>query len=194
MRESINGFKQLGEDLVGVEIGVWRGESALQILQNLPIKMLYLVDPYIKYNEYNINEISSHQNMDDNKEYARELLKVYADRITWVEKKASHAVFDIPDNVDFVYIDGNHKAEFVKQDIENYYPKVRKLGILAGHDFQKEEIRYTVLEFNKDKEHDLWSFPFQFPNVLLDWDEEWRLHTVPSDRISIDQEDWWLCK
>jgi hypothetical protein len=38
----------------------------------------------------------------------------------------------------------------------------------------------------------LWSFPFEEANEMIDWEEEWRLYKVPSDRISIDQEDWWM--
>lgn len=194
MRESINGFKQLGNDLVGVEIGVWRGESALSILQNLSIKTLYLIDPYVEYDEYNVNEISGHPNMVENENVAKDILSEYKNKIIWVKKKANDAIIDISNNVDFVYIDGNHAGGYVKMDIENYYTKVRNGGILAGHDFQKIEVRHNVLEFNKNKNHDLYSFPFEKANHIHDWDEEWRVYTVPSHRISVDQEDWWLIK
>ena len=40
-----------------------------------------------------------------------------------------------PDGLDFVYIDGNHAEPFVREDITNYYTKVRPGGILGGHDF-----------------------------------------------------------
>lgn len=36
---------------------------------------------------------------------------------------------------DGVYIDANHKYEHVKQDITLWLPKVRKGGVLAGHDY-----------------------------------------------------------
>ena len=194
MRESTKAFKQLGEFLVGVEIGVWIGENALSILQNTDIEMLYLVDPYIEYDEYNINEISSHPVMGSNEAHAKKILEPYKDRITWVKKKAHDAIEDIPNNLDFVYIDGNHCGNYVKSDIKDYYPKVRKDGILAGHDFQKSAVREHVINFNKDKEHPLWSFPFTNANEIHDWDEEWRVHTVPSSRISVGQEDWWIVK
>lgn len=194
MRESVNGFRKLGNDLVGVEIGVWRGESALGILQNLPIKKLYLVDPYIKYDGYNISEISGHPHMEENEAIAREVLGDYDDKIVWIKKKAHDALVDIPDDVDFVYIDGNHNSVYVRQDIEDYYPKVREGGILAGHDFQKAEIAREVMKFNKDKNHDLWTFPFKEANFMHDWVKEWKVYTVPSHRISVDQEDWWLEK
>ena len=38
-------------------------------------------------------------------------------------------------SLDFVFIDANHSYEFVKDDIKHWYPKVKKGGILAGHDY-----------------------------------------------------------
>jgi hypothetical protein len=38
-----------------------------------------------------------------------------------------------PDNYfDWIYIDGNHLYEFVKQDLESYFPKIKSGGIVAG--------------------------------------------------------------
>lgn len=38
-------------------------------------------------------------------------------------------------SLDFVFIDAEHSYEAVKQDIINWLPKVKKGGILAGHDY-----------------------------------------------------------
>ncbi len=37
--------------------------------------------------------------------------------------------------LDFVYVDAQHHYEAVKQDIEMWAPKIRRGGILAGHDY-----------------------------------------------------------
>jgi hypothetical protein len=39
------------DELVGVEIGTAKGDNALSILQELPIKKLFLIDPYTSYAE-----------------------------------------------------------------------------------------------------------------------------------------------
>jgi predicted O-methyltransferase YrrM len=38
-------------------------------------------------------------------------------------------------SLDGVFIDADHTYEAVKMDIQNWMPKVRKGGILAGHDY-----------------------------------------------------------
>ena len=38
-------------------------------------------------------------------------------------------------SLDFVYIDGNHYFEYVVQDIAFWSKKVRKGGIVSGHDY-----------------------------------------------------------
>jgi hypothetical protein len=103
-------LKNFKNDLVGVEIGVAKGENAKVMLNALPIKKLYLIDPYVN------NPFRS-------------------DRVRFIKKKSEHAVADVPDNLDFVYIDGDHSYEACKKDIELYYPKVRSGGVIGGHDF-----------------------------------------------------------
>ena len=43
-----------GKDLIGVEIGVYKGEHAKWMLKNKDIKKLYLVDPYENYLDWNV--------------------------------------------------------------------------------------------------------------------------------------------
>lgn len=46
------------------------------------------------------------------------------------------AVDAYPDNYfDFVYIDGDHSYKGAKSDLRNYYPKVKRGGVIAGHDY-----------------------------------------------------------
>jgi|ETNvirenome_6_85_1030632.scaffolds.fasta_scaffold08475_2 hypothetical protein len=46
----------------------------------------------------------------------------------------THIYFD-DRHMDFVYIDGDHSYEAVKQDIADWWPKIKQGGILAGHDY-----------------------------------------------------------
>jgi predicted O-methyltransferase YrrM len=39
------------------------------------------------------------------------------------------------ESIDFCFIDANHTYDFVKKDILAYLPKMKKGGIIAGHDY-----------------------------------------------------------
>ena len=52
-------------------------------------------------------------------------------------KNSFEAINEFSDcSVDLLFIDGNHQCECVKNDIANYYPKVKLGGIICGHDYQ----------------------------------------------------------
>lgn len=145
-------------DLVGVEIGVCRGDNAGFILSTLPIKKLFLIDPYVGYEKFKYNVgWTNHTQSDFNDDFriAKERLKEFEDKIKFIRKKSEDAAGDVPDDLDFVYIDGNHDYEFVKRDVELYYPKVKRGGVLGGDNFESifPSVPRAVLEF-VDK-HDL---------------------------------------
>jgi len=123
---------------IGVEIGVLRGYNAKNLLKNLEIKKLYLIDPYVEYYEY---ENQKHRfeplTYKKEKKYAHNLLKPYADKIIWIEKLSEKSLNDIPIHpaLDFVYIDGNHTYEFVKKDLELFFPRLTFNGVIGGHDY-----------------------------------------------------------
>lgn len=134
------------EPLVGVEIGVFHGNNSLRILQMLPIKHLYLVDPFEDYPDYNTPLI-----IPSGFDIALSKLEPFYDRITPLQMKSKEASGVIPNELDFVYIDGNHSYEYVKKDIETYYPKIRVGGVIGGHDItdnlSSEDIRRAASEF-----------------------------------------------
>ena len=122
-------------DLVICEIGTEYGINAKDILERFDIKTFYLIDPYVTYNGIREGSISG-EDGENVKKFAKEYLKEYEDKLVWIEKFSWDAVNDIPDNLDFVYIDGEHTEEAVTKDMELYYPKVKVGGVFAGHDFE----------------------------------------------------------
>lgn len=104
----------------GVEVGVKEGWNALQILQDYT-GHLYLVDIW--------------NNMDDF-DHCKELLKNYYSRTTYIRTNSIEAACLFSDNdLDFVYIDADHRYKSVKSDYKAWYPKVRPGGIISGHDY-----------------------------------------------------------
>lgn len=121
--------------LIGCEIGVRKGTNAENILTILDMRKLYLVDPYETYTEMQSNGKTVEDSPHIFLENAKKKLKRFGDKKIFIFKRSEDAITDIPDNLDFCYIDGCHDYVVVKSDIELYYPKVKNGGVLGGHDF-----------------------------------------------------------
>lgn len=55
------------------------------------------------------------------------------------------------EHFDWIYIDANHTYEAVKNDILKWLPKVKKGGILSGHDFNPDPNNIVFESFGVDK-------------------------------------------
>jgi hypothetical protein len=56
--------------------------------------------------------------------------------ITPIRKSSVEAAKDYADaSLDFVFIDGDHRYECVLEDIKAWLPKIKNLGVIAGHDY-----------------------------------------------------------
>ncbi|QYW08130.1 O-methyltransferase [Lokiarchaeota virus WyrdV1] len=117
------------DSVIGAEIGVDKGRNAKSILTELNIDKLYLVDAWFNYKEIQANR--------PQKTNFKFVLREFENdkRVEIIRAFSINAVKEIVDNsLDFVYIDANHLYEFVYQDINLWYNKVKKGGIIAGHD------------------------------------------------------------
>lgn len=137
----IQDINKLGENLKGVEIGSYIGESSLIFLSFHNISKLTCVD--IGYHKL------FHERLDT---------FIKNKKCVFMEMSSSNANQKIiEDDFDFIYIDGDHTYDFVKNDIEIWYPKVKKGGILCGHDYfndsvwsVKKVVDEFVLKYNLD--------------------------------------------
>ena len=124
---------------VGAEIGVHDEEHALDLLEELPIGKLYLIDPYLSYENYYEsvgNPNKTQKALDERMRVAKSITKKYGDKVVFIRKLGEDAAKHFKDeSLDFVYIDGNHQYEFVKKDVEKFYSKVKKGGIIGGDDY-----------------------------------------------------------
>ena len=120
---------------VGAEIGVETGRYSQVLLGRNPgLKKLFLVDAWKAYPGY--RDHVSQEKVDGLLEQAKERLKADLHRVEFVRKYSLDAVKDFPDrSLDFVYIDANHGLPWVMDDICAWEAKVRKGGIVAGHDY-----------------------------------------------------------
>lgn len=114
---------------VGVEIGVAQGHSAKALLDH-GVRFLYLIDPWADYDDL----------LDRNppgawEECYRTVVACYPSRHAVLRMTSAEAARYVPGNLDFVWVDGNHRYEWVRSDLELYWPKLKPGGILCGHDY-----------------------------------------------------------
>jgi len=111
---------------IGVEVGIWEGEYTEKFCKE-GIKM-YGIDPWKARGR------QSQVQQDARCLRAIERLKPYDCEV--IRKRSAQCVTDFKDeSLDFVYIDGDHSYRFVVEDIREWSKKVRKGGIVSGHDY-----------------------------------------------------------
>lgn len=117
---------------IGAEVGTANGRFALTLVKNIPNLRLYCIDAYKQYGENEHDGTQAQLNLCFS--MAQVKLKDYD--VTFIRKMSLEALNDFPDNtLDFVYIDANHLFDYVMQDIIQWSRKVRRGGIVAGHDY-----------------------------------------------------------
>lgn len=98
-----------------VEIGVQQGRTTKYVLENCP-----LIEKYIGV------DISDSSGVSDS-------------RFVFMKMRSTTASLIFPSqSVDLVFIDADHSYESVKDDISHWKSKVKKGGILCGHDYGNE--------------------------------------------------------
>ena len=158
------GFKE------GAEIGVCKGKFSRVFFWNVPDLHLHCIDtwksnPQDPGDEGLLNE--------SNFNHAWKILQPF--NVSFMMRASMDAVNDFEDeSLDFVYIDANHTFDYVMEDIINWSKKVKKGGIVSGHDY----------------------FRLRFMNVILAVDTYLKAH--PELKGYITSEDhtpsWWFIK
>lgn len=121
----------------GVEIGCFKGEFSKEILNRWDGE-LYMVDVWSELGDEYID--GSNHKYHNNTVYQECLNNVYefGSRAIMIRTSSDKAYKLFSDeSLDFIYIDANHAYDFVKQDIQYWYPKVKKGGLVMGHDYLK---------------------------------------------------------
>lgn len=117
-----------------VELGAWKGRSSaflvVEAKNKSPNIKIHIVDTWLGSEEHT-EEMKGNLYEKFKSNMAR-LDGLYQEhRMTTNE--AAHLFED--KSLDGVFIDADHSYEAVKKDIADWMPKMRKGGILAGHDY-----------------------------------------------------------
>jgi predicted O-methyltransferase YrrM len=109
-----------------VEIGVAEGVSGRQLREVLdPQGTLYLIDPYDRSKlPISLAEIAAR----------RSVRRVRRGDVVWIRKTSHDASAGWREPIDFLFIDGDHSWEAVRQDWDDWTVHVRHGGRVALHD------------------------------------------------------------
>lgn len=133
--------------LVGAEIGVWQGNTSYKLLDAFGDLFLYMFDTWgskpasddWKFTgdplAYQPPEVWQKV-----KELAEHVQIAFQGRCSIQERPSTDIPVMIEDGMlDFAFIDADHSLAAVRADIAAWWPKIKKGGILSGHDYLTED-------------------------------------------------------
>jgi MMP 1-O-methyltransferase len=128
-----NAARQCSGKGVIVEIGSWKGKSTSWLGHGSKAgakTRIYAVDPHIGSQEHQVGGgVWTFEEFKRNIEASG-----VNDIVVPIVKTSEAAAKNFSERVEFVFIDGAHEYEAVKQDFDLWYPKVVEGGIIAFHD------------------------------------------------------------
>jgi hypothetical protein len=140
-----------------IEVGVWKGMSAsymaVEIINSGKKIKFDCVDnwEFIENLQSDISQESFSENIYDT--FLKNINPVQH-IITPIKELSWDGAKHYEDNsLDFVFIDAAHDYESVKKDINAWFPKIKKGGIISGHDYAwSDDVKKAVDEFFVGKE------------------------------------------
>lgn len=145
-----------------VEVGTHRADFACQIMRKWDGNFLYCVDPWTVpegYEEQAVLLPGKGVDRELDMDIARRRLAGFGNRVSFVRLPSVEAFTSFADrSLDFVYIDGDHRYRQVSTDLMVWWRKIKKGGILAGHDFISRvqysaymDVQKAVMRFVKSR-------------------------------------------
>lgn len=137
------------------EIGVFKGITTKYLALCDHIDTVYAVDPwkYTKgYTDHkkllgNVRRKDSHGASIPANTWDQLFKHVHKDlskfpKINIVRETSEDASVIVPNELDMIFIDGDHTYKAVMQDLELWIPKIKPGGIISGHDFTWTQDNY----------------------------------------------------
>jgi GR25 family glycosyltransferase involved in LPS biosynthesis len=132
-------LKHLGLNKRGAEIGVGDGNFSEILIRDAAFSEFYSIDSWsvdIYDTFYPDGRHYINEQAEACYQKTTERLSQFGGRSKIIRDTSVNASARFPDEFfDFVYIDADHTEEAVKLDLDAWFPKVRKGGMLAGHDY-----------------------------------------------------------
>ena len=163
----------------GVELGVLRGPGFQYLIKNCPnlhltgVDIFYPDSEWHKWNEKTTEKLQETTPVpwyDGNDKKFKdtfgftnlvEFCDRFKPRAKLIRDFTNKAHVHFKDNsLDFVFIDASHIYKYVAEDIDLWEPKVKKGGLVSGHDLDFPDVKKAVAErnimFNKGPDNVWW--------------------------------------
>lgn len=151
----------------GVEIGVWKGNFSECLLETTNLKKIYSIDPWDK-TKTNYKNKWTQKKITEAYEETKKKLKKFKQRSIIIKKTNEESLTLFKEfYFDFLYLDALHDYMSVKNDLNSWWKKIKKGGIMAGHDYCNKKnfgVIEAVDEFVKEKKLKLFLTKDKFPS------------------------------
>lgn len=149
-----------------IELGVWKGHSISYLAEKNKNSEIYAVDLWDEGPEKHDldNVVDGHKYKHLNNDY-KNLKRIYNEYLEF--NNTRHLINDIQgdaiqasilfgdEEVDFAFLDLWNEEDIPTKALTAWYPKIKKGGILAGHDYGVESVYKGVKKFVKETGHDV---------------------------------------
>lgn len=143
------------KNAIGLELGIFRGDLAKNVIRELTPKMYYMIDPWKHHPGWKKKKYKGKYIVDQDfvewmfqdicKEFDKPNVRIYRGFSYELVNEFEDEYFD------FIYVDASHKYKDLLRDLTLYYPKLKDGGLMSGDDWLLEEgkngVKEAVLEF-----------------------------------------------
>lgn len=140
--DRIDLLKILPKEACIAEIGVFKGDYTSEVLKHCEPSKYYLIDIWgsNRYNEGHYEFIQSNFKS-----------QISLGTIEIIRALSFDGIQQLPEaGMDWVYLDTDHSLETTRKELSLLLPKMKKNGIIAGHDYIQGSwvngVRYGVIE------------------------------------------------
>jgi len=128
------------KQIVLMEVGVFQGDLAKEVLARFPLLRYVGIDPYRYQPSYDADvpikdDTNDQSRLDNARAMACGVVSEHIHRAKLLVKESLEVCSDfLPNSADIIFIDADHREESVVQDIHAWAPIVKPGGMLTGHD------------------------------------------------------------
>lgn len=129
-----------------VEVGVWKGDFAKEILEQCEIiEKYYMIDPWTTLPDWNKPFNVDTNVFDDIYVEAMNKIAFASEKVVVLRGRTKEVIEKIPDeSLDFAYIDGDHTLRGITIDLIKLLPKIKVNGLIAGDDFTPNPWQHDI--------------------------------------------------